>query len=558
MTVYTGLQTTPSQVLQIATPGMTEAGRWTGAAGDIEVPALGNNSNYNHVAPILAPSKIIPLRDLIVVQRHTLSAGEGEVLASTADNSYLYIAPNTDPNPGIVKKVGPLDLVEVARWTGGVGDGKVLSLIRSGAYLYAGLDSTPAAVVKIRLSDMVEVDRWTGGGGDGPVNALAYHPSPWVFAGLETGDVVKISPSDMTESGRYSGAAVIISLTSDNLLYVYAGMGTGVLQIIIVTMALNLTWGGVGAVTAMCYTGGAVYAGHNSTPAVVVKLNHDTMVEEDRWTGGAGDNVVLSILLGGVPPIYVGLQTKTVVALFVPGDMSELGRWTGDPTDTQVLSLAVLGTVAISNHIWAGLNFSPAVMVPISPTSMLEAKIWENVDAARILSLLSAYPGAALFGYAGLNTDPGVVIRFNDDYGALWEEDRWTGGVGDGPIRSLARLGDYVLAGLETGQVVLLDDAMAELARWSGTDPVVALVINPAGTYVYAGLGTAPGEVVKIEIASMTEDSRWTGAPGETVTSLAYRSNYLYIGGTGPAPAPPGGGGRGGSVAAKLAGINWI
>jgi len=514
---------------------MTEAGRWVGEAGDIEVPALGNQFWYNHIVPNVIPSKIIPLDSLKVVQRHTLGAGEGEVLASTADNSYLYIAPNTDPNPGIVKKVSPLDLVEVARWTGGVGDGKVLSLLLQGSYLYAGLDTTPAVVVKIQLSNMTEVARWTGGVGDGPVNALAYQNTPWVFAGLNTGDVVEIRPSDMVETDRYSGAAIVLSLASDNSLYVYAGLSTGtVLQITIIGMALNFSWvGGEGAINAMCFSG-AVYAGLNSTPAVVVKLNRDTMVEEDRWTGGAGDSVVRSLLLGGVPPIYVGLESKTVVALNVPTDMTETGRWTGDPTDTEVLSLAVRGTVALSDHIWAGLNFSPGVMVPISPTSMREAKIWVNVDAQRILCLLSALPGGALFGYAGLNTNPAVVIRFNDDYGALWEEDRWTGGVGDGPVRSLARLSTYVLVGLQTGQVVLLDDTMAEIARWTGTDPVVALAIPPAGDYVFAGLGTTPGEVVKIEIASMTEDSRWTGAPGETVTSLAYRGGYLYIGGTGP------------------------
>jgi hypothetical protein len=535
---------------------MTEAGRWTGEPGDIEVPALGNVNEYNHVAPNLAPSKIIPLRNLKVVQRHTVSAGEGEVRASAFDSSHIYIAPNRDPDPGIVKKVDPLDLSEVARWTGGVGDGKVLSLLRIDSYLYAGLDSSPGVVVKINAADMSEVDRWTGGGGDGRVNALTIVGTAWLFAGLSTGDVVKINTSTMAGLSRYSGAGQVLSLACDGLLYVYAGLNTvpsTVLQIILNTMALQFTWtGGLGdrAVNAMCYIG-SVYAGLNSSPAVVVKLNSNTMVEEDRWTGGVGDNRVRSILLpGAVPPIYVGLETRTVVSLFVPGDMSELGRWTGGPADAAVLSLTQLRSAALRDHVWAGLNLSPGVMVPISMTSMREAKIWGNVNAARILSLISALPGSSLLGYAGLNTDPGVVIQFQDDYGALWEENRWTGGVGDGPVRSLAlfaRLTNHVFAGLETGQVVLLDDTMAEVARWEGTDPVIALVVvvSPGGDYVYAGLGTTPGKVVKIEIATMTEVTRWTGVGPETVTSLAYRGGYLYIGGTSPeGPPGPTGAGR--------------
>ncbi len=553
MTVYAGLQTIPSQVLQIATPGMTEAGRWTGEPGDIEVPALGNISNFNHIAPDVVPSKIIPLRDLKVVRRHTLSAGEGEVRASAFDSSHIYIAPNTDPNPGTVVKVGPLDLSEVARWTGGVGDGKVLSLLRVGSYLYAGLDSSPGVVVKINAVDMSEVDRWTGGGGDGAVNALTITGTAWLFAGLSTGDVVRIDTATMLASGRYSGVAEVLSLACDGLSYVYAGLNTvpsTVLQIILNTMALQYTWtGGLGdrAVNAMCYIG-SVYAGLNNTPAAVVKLNGNTMVEEDRWTGGVGDNRVRSILKpGAVPPIFVGLETKTVVELAVPGDMSEMARWTGDPADGEVLSLAQLSPASISNHVWVGLNTSPGVMVPISWQSMREPKIWGNVDAERILSLISAQPGSSLLGYAGLNTDPGVVIQFQDDFGALWEENRWTGGVGDGPVRSLAlfaRLSNHVFAGLETGQVVLLDDTMAEVARWEGTDPVIALVVvvSPFGDYVYAGLGTIPGKVVKIEIATMTEVTRWTGVGPETVPSLAYRGGYLYIGGTssGTPPGPTG------------------
>ena len=100
MTVYAGLKTTPSQVIEIDTPGMVEAGRWIGEAGDIEVSAFGNYGDYNHVAPDVTPSKIIPLRELKLIQRQTLSAGEGEVRASTYIESYidnyLYLAPDTD------------------------------------------------------------------------------------------------------------------------------------------------------------------------------------------------------------------------------------------------------------------------------------------------------------------------------------------------------------------------------------------------------------------------------------------------------------------------------
>jgi hypothetical protein len=548
MTVYAGLKTTPSQVVKISTPGMGEAGRWVGEAGDVEVSALGNYGDYNHVAPNIAPSKIIPLRDLKVVQRHTLS--EGEVRASTYGRPYvdncLYLAPDTGTDPCIVKKVDPVTLDEEARWTGGVGDGNVLCLVMfyfwGVSWLYAGLDS--GAVVKINVSDMSEAGRWTG---VGAVNALSSHSNPWLFAGLSTGDVVRINPSTMVESSRYSGASAVLSLArSGSGVYVFAGLNSGqVLQIIVNTMALQLTWAGGAAINALCNASG-LCAGLNSTPAAVVKLNENTMEEMYRWTGGAGDSIVRCILVpGAIPPIYVGLESKTVVSLYTIGEMTEVGRWTGGADDAAILSLTQNGNASMSDHVWAGLNLSPGVVVPISPTSMNEAKIWENVDAERILSLVSPLPGSSEYfpGYAGLDRSPGVAIQFGDDHGYLWEKARWTGGAGDGPVTSLAV---YISAylGLQTGQVVKTDPAtMTEVARWVGTDPVVALVATL--DYVFAGLGTIPGQVVEIEADTMTEVGRWIGASEEEiVTSLAMKGEYLYIGGAsgegGPGPGPNG------------------
>jgi hypothetical protein len=83
---------------------------------------------------------------------------------------------------------------------------------------------------------------------------------------------------------------------------------------------------------------------------------------------------------------------------------------------------------------------------------------------------------------------------------------------------------------------------MAELARWNGTDPVIALI----ATYdsVFAGLDTIPGQVVEIAADTMTEVARWTGAPEQTLTSLAIKNGYLYVGGasaeSGPGPGPNG------------------
>jgi hypothetical protein len=547
MTVYAGLKTTPSQVVKIDTPGMTESGRWVGEAGDIEVSAFGNYGDYNHVAPNVTPSKIIPLRELKVIQRQTLSTGEGEVRASTYGESYvdnyLYIAPDTGLDPCIVKKVEPLILEEEARWTGGVGDGDVLCLMTfkfSGVtWLYAGLDS--GAVVKIDPSTMSEVDRWAG---TGAVNALSDHSNPWLFAGLSTGDVVRINPDSMVESSRYSGISSVLSLAPSRTGgYVFAGLSSGlVLQIFVNTMALQLTWNGGAAINAMCNASG-LCVGLNSTPAAVVKLDESTMAELYRWTGGAGDSNVRCILKpGAIPPIYVGLESKTVVSLYTLGEMTELNRWTGGPGDAAVLSLTQRGTASISDHVWAGLNLNPGVMVPLSATNLNEAKIWENVDTERILSLVSALPGSTRDGYVGLDRNPGVAIQFDDDYGYLSEKARWTGGAGDGPVLSLA---EYVSAylGLQTGQVVKVDrTTMTEVSRWVGTDPVVALVAT--FNYVYAGLGSIPGQVVGIAANTMTEVARWTGAPGQIVNSLTMRSGYLFAGGAsatgGPGPGPNG------------------
>jgi hypothetical protein len=544
---------------------MTEDHRWIGDPGDAEVLSLANFNQFTYAAPKTTPGKVIPLIDysdkLALMRRRTLDSGEAEIRALDSDNSHVYIAPDTGLNPGMVIQVDARDLSEVARWTAGPSDGRVLSLLTRRAdaglltHVYAGLSSSPGVVVKLDPDDMSEVARWTGGVGDGQVNALTAGlvavGVTRLWAGLSTGEVVMIDPNTMAELDRYSGAIEVLSLTycQRSPRHVFAGLNTspGVVLQIDASMNLDGSWtGGAsdGEVNALTYldvgsfpNGQWVFAGLNNSPADVVKINAYTMAELDRWTGGPGDNIVLSLLQGPV----VGLNTTpSIVVVLDPATMTESARWTGEAGDPGVRSLT-----RTTRHTVAGLATSPGIVVPISPTSMREARVWVGgAGDAEVLALAWAYGWPYFSLFAGLNTTPAIVVGLEDDWGAIWEVARWTGGPGDGPVLSLC-LGPsgYIFAGLQTGQVVQIDlNTMTEISRWVGTAPVVGVGFDY--TYVYAGLGANPGVVVQIDYTAMTEVARWTAALDETVASLAIRGDYLYIGGAsgegGPGPGPNG------------------
>jgi hypothetical protein len=114
--------------------------------------------------------------------------------------------------------------------------------------------------------------------------------------------------------------------------------------------------------------------------------------------------------------------------------------------------------------------------------------------------------------------------------------------TGEDYVYALAVYGGYLYAGLGTypGEIVKIDlstfTKVATLTFDTGEDFIRALAVY--GGYLYAGLDTTPGKVVKVDLSTFTKAATLTFASGEdSVYALAVYGGYLYAG----LAAPPGG-----------------
>ena len=120
-------------------------------------------------------------------------------------------------------------------------------------------------------------------------------------------------------------------------------------------------------------------------------------------------------------------------------------------------------------------------------------------------------------------------------YGALGLNSTLDLSSGDNYIVSSFSDGTFLYVGLNTqpGKIVKIDLATftihSTLTLASGEDNVTSLISD--GTNIYAGLNTTPGAVVKIELASFTKVSTLVFGVGEnSISTLASDGTFLYAG----------------------------
>jgi hypothetical protein len=107
--------------------------------------------------------------------------------------------------------------------------------------------------------------------------------------------------------------------------------------------------------------------------------------------------------------------------------------------------------------------------------------------------------------------------------------------AGEDSVYSLAISGGYLYAGLLTspGKVVKIDlstfSKVSTLTLDVAEEYVYSLAVS--GGYLYAALDTSPGKIVKIDLATFTKVSSLTLAGGENYAeTLVVSGNYLYAG----------------------------
>jgi len=109
---------------------------------------------------------------------------------------------------------------------------------------------------------------------------------------------------------------------------------------------------------ALTFDGTYIYAGLDTSPARVIKINPNTMTAVSLWYGGSGEGYCYALTFDGTY-IYAGLNTSPARVIKInPNTMAKVSSWTGATGENYCRALTFDGT-----YIYAGLNTSPAMVI---------------------------------------------------------------------------------------------------------------------------------------------------------------------------------------------------
>lgn len=311
----------------------------------------------------------------------------------------------------------------------------------SDKFLHAGLYYSPpidgptpgTKVIRINPETMETIDFWEGAMGEVLCTSLTYNLVPYgyrIYAGLSIipAKVIKIAPIDMVTIDIWGGADATEkncqALIHNNLLaFLYAGLayipgvGPKVVKINSNTMIVDSIWNDPAsgdncrALTAM--TVGEdyyIFAGTQAllaSPAIVTKIDPETMTTVDYWVGAANEEDCQA-LAHDDSYIFAGLnQIPAKVVKIDPVTMDKVGVWTGISGQNNCYALKY---DTVEKCLFAGLGTSPANVIRINPETMLTEDSWTGADGEDDCRALDVSYGSG-YVYAGLNTSPAKVIK---------------------------------------------------------------------------------------------------------------------------------------------------
>ena len=273
----------------------------------------------------------------------------------------------------------------------------------------------------------------------------------------------------------------------------------------------------------LAFDGTYIYAGLNTSPAKVIKIDIETMATVDTWTGETGEDGCYGLAFDGTY-IYAGLNTSPAKVIKIDIEtMATVDTWTGSAGVNYCRVLLFDGT-----YIYAGLYLSPAKVVQIDIETMATVDTWTG-SAGENYCYGLAFDGTYI--YAGLNTSTAKVIKI--DPSDMETDDTWTGDPGEDYCLDLIYDGNYIYAGLNTSPAMVVQIDPSDMSKndlWAGTgseDYCYSVIYD--GTYIYAGLGLTPAKIVKIDSSTMDKISCYTFDTGEDYClDMVFDGLYLY------------------------------
>lgn len=447
----------------------------------------------------------------------TLPAGSGS-RSSVVGGSHLYVG-GTLGGSSVIWQITTSNMTVANTYTDATHTG-ISGTGWDGTYVYATHIGSTKILDKIDPSTFTVSSNWTGGASDSgsgsyrlPISGgILYLGESDPSIGNNATKVVGIDTATMTTS---------ISWTSTNYLqrgspqitiggiYLLASSLTGwptwiptVVKLALADLSYQSEWDGnynEDHINSIVTDGSYLYVAANTNdPAVVVKVNPTTMVETSKWnSNNTTDSIVSGLTILGSYLYAASQASPTVIYKIDKSTMTTVGSWTGaaGQNSSNLNSITNDGT-----YIYVGIDGFAAGSAPrtqvvqINPTTMATVATWVGDGGANDRSAYQVSNGPAGIVYAAVKNNAG------------------------GP----------------SGRIYsILTSNMTTQGMWQSSGAAEDTnSVTYDGSSVYAATyGVNPPVIYKINPATMTTSSNWTGALtdlSQFADFLTYNGGYVY------------------------------
>jgi len=282
-------------------------------------------------------------------------------------------------------------------------------------------------------------------------------------------------------------------------------------------------------VYAVAISGNYLYAGLLTAPGIIKKIDLTTFSVVGTLTLGVNEDWIYDLAISG-GYLYAALDTA-------PGKIAKINLTTF--TEEAVLTLAsgenYAEALAIyGNYLYTGLWTSPGKVAKIDLTSFTQVDTLTFSVGENKVGYMTIADG---YLYAGLYTTPGRIKKI--DFGTFSVVGTLILDSGDDQIESLIASGGFLYAGLykPTGPVKVVKinlttfTKVATLQAALGGDGAFGLAVSGGALYVPI-YNRNPGRIVKVDLDTFNPPFVSLGfQTGEACPySLITSGNYLYAG----------------------------
>jgi hypothetical protein len=323
---------------------------------------------------------------------------------------------------------------------------------------------------------------------------VAGNEPPFVSYAKDTGIVMSVNTAITglwTADSSYTEAR-------DELLYdgyLYIAMSNGLAKVdptTMTTVAINPT--PILSRNLMEWDGYIYYAA-NLSPAVVYKINPDTMGVVGTWTGDTGQNDACG-LAHDDDYLYV-----TTGASGISGKVIRVDRTTMTTSGSIWVDSASEGAFGLSrlgDYLYVGIRTAnPSRVVKIQKSDLTTTANWTGAsgvtDARDVIN-----DGTYVYVSHNIDGSAGKVSKISTN---MTTEDTWTGtGTGQSHIKKLYHDGTYLWVSCDRDPAVVLKvdpSIMDTIGTWTGTtDQKYAYMVQKDGDNVYVCLNKAPAPIL--------------------------------------------------------------